>query len=125
MFVQLFSHQPEPIRNWNESIPRDLEKVILKLLSKDRKGRYQTAQEVHDALVKVSNRIGRGGWLGKSTTTVVPLVRASDPVAWHKGSKRKTERMHRAELLSESGSSASSSGGMVARSPRCAGRRLE
>jgi eukaryotic-like serine/threonine-protein kinase len=47
VFVQLFSHTPESVRNWNESIPRDLEKVVLKLLEKGvargaGKGRRQT-----------------------------------------------------------------------------------
>src|SRR6266403_334545 len=58
VFVQLFSHDPEPVRNWNESIPRDLEKVILKLLAKQRKARFQTAQELRDALVKVGKKLG-------------------------------------------------------------------
>jgi eukaryotic-like serine/threonine-protein kinase len=88
MFVQLFSHDPEPIRNWNESIPRELEKVILKLLEKDRKKRFQTAKELHSALVKVSHRIDRGGWFGKGVAPVVPLVRASDPIARPMGSRR-------------------------------------
>jgi serine/threonine-protein kinase len=88
MFVQLFSHTPEPIRNWNESIPRELEKVILKLLEKDRKRRFQTAKELHCALVKVSHRLDRGGWFGKGVAPVVPLVRASDPVARHMGPRR-------------------------------------
>jgi serine/threonine-protein kinase len=88
MFVQLFSHDPEPIRNWNESIPRELEKVILKLLEKDRKKRFQTAKELHSALVKVSHRLDRGGWFGKGVTPVVPLVRANDPVARPMGARR-------------------------------------
>jgi tetratricopeptide (TPR) repeat protein/tRNA A-37 threonylcarbamoyl transferase component Bud32 len=94
MFVQLFSHNPEPIRNWNESIPRELEKVILKLLEKDRKKRFQTAKELHSALVKVSNRLDRGGWFGKGVVPVVPLVRTSDPVARHMGPKRTPSRDH-------------------------------
>jgi eukaryotic-like serine/threonine-protein kinase len=88
MFVQLFSHDPEPIRNWNESIPRELEKIILKLLEKDRKKRFQTAKELHSALVKVSHRLDRGGWFGKGVTPVVPLVRATDPVARPMGQRR-------------------------------------
>jgi len=88
MFVQLFSHDPEPVRSWNEAIPRDLEKVILKLLAKDRKKRFQTAKELQDALVKIGDKLGRGGWLGKTVDPPVPLVRASDPVAWHRGQRR-------------------------------------
>jgi eukaryotic-like serine/threonine-protein kinase len=85
MFMQLFNHDPESMRNWNESIPRDLEKVILKLLEKDKKKRFQTAKELHTALVKIDNKLGGGGWFGKGTAPVVPLVRASDPVARHRG----------------------------------------
>jgi eukaryotic-like serine/threonine-protein kinase len=114
MFVQLFSHNPEPVRNWNESIPRELEKVILKLLAKERKARFQTAQELHDALGKVGGRLGRGGWLSKGPAAVVPLVRANDPVAWHKGPKR-SQSETRAKVLWAIEGSAPSSGGMVIR----------
>src|ERR1700753_1387142 len=92
MFVQLFNHTPESVRNWNESIPRELEKIIFKLLAKDCKKRYQTAEELRDALAKVSGKLGRVSWLGKAEATAVPLVRATDPVAWHRG-KRATFQM--------------------------------
>jgi eukaryotic-like serine/threonine-protein kinase len=92
LFMQLFSHDPESMRNWNESIPRELEKVILKLLEKDQKKRFQTAKDLHEALMKVSNKLGRGGWLSKEPDPVVPLVRASDPVAWHRGQRRATSQ---------------------------------
>jgi tRNA A-37 threonylcarbamoyl transferase component Bud32/tetratricopeptide (TPR) repeat protein len=88
MFVQLFSHDPEPLRHWNDSIPRDLEKIILKLLEKDCKKRFQTAKELQSALLKVNNKLDKGGWFGKGADPVVPLVRANDPVARHKGPKR-------------------------------------
>ena len=90
MFVQLFSHTPESVRNWNESIPRELEKVVLKLLEKDPKRRFQTAKELQEALVKVGSKLGRGGWLSKGASSPpVPLVRASDPVvARYKVSRR-------------------------------------
>jgi serine/threonine-protein kinase len=113
-FVQLFSHTPEPVRNWNESIPRELEKVILKLLAKERKARFQTAQELHDALVKVGKKLGRAGWLNKGSAVVVPLVRANDPVAWHKGPGRRQSET-RAKVLWATDGSVPSSGGMVIR----------
>jgi eukaryotic-like serine/threonine-protein kinase len=96
MFVQLFSHNPEPVRDLNESIPRELEKIILKLLEKDCKKRFQTAKELHDALVKVSSKPERGGWLSKGPAPATPLARANDPVARNKGPRR-------AELGSGSG----------------------
>jgi eukaryotic-like serine/threonine-protein kinase len=113
-FVQLFSHDPEPVRNWNESIPRELEKVILKLLAKERKARFQTAQELREALVKVGKKLGRVGWLNKGSPPVVPLVRTNDPVAWHKG-PRWSKSETRANVLSGIEGSAPSSGGMVIR----------
>jgi serine/threonine-protein kinase len=118
LFVQLFSHTPEPVRNWNESIPRELEKVILKLLAKERKARFQSAKELQDALVKVGGKLGRGGWLGKGLPAVVPLVRAKDPVARHKGSKRKPEWRpdeSRAQMLSRIEGSAGDSYSLVIR----------
>jgi len=117
VFVQLFSHDPEPVRNWNESIPRELEKVILKLLAKERKARFQTAQELREALVKVSNKLGRAGWLNKGPAAVVPLVRANDPVAWHKGPRR-SQSGTRARAFLALEDSAPGSGSMVTRPHR-------
>jgi eukaryotic-like serine/threonine-protein kinase len=131
LFVQLFSHTPEPVRNWNESIPRDLEKVILKLLEKDRTKRFQSAKELHDALGKISGKLGRGGWLTKGLTPPVPLVRANDPVARHKGPKRKPERVPSDAQVGAQvgaapaiGGSSQSSGSMVIRPMRVPARDL-
>jgi serine/threonine protein kinase/tetratricopeptide (TPR) repeat protein len=88
IFVELFHHAPESIRSWNESVPRELERVVLKLLTKDRKGRFQTAKELHDSLGKVAEKLNKGGWLRKGMA-VVPLVHAPDPVARHKRQKRR------------------------------------
>jgi serine/threonine protein kinase len=112
MFVQLFSHDPEPVRNWNESIPRELEKVILKLLAKERKARFQTSQELRDALVKVGKKLERVGWLNKGSAPVVPLVRANDPVAWNRG-PRWSQSETRAKVLSAIEGLAPSSGSRV------------
>ncbi|MEI9980411.1 MAG: serine/threonine-protein kinase [Edaphobacter sp.] len=92
MLAELFRRNPEKVTTWNDSIPRDLEKVILKLLAKDRKSRFQTAKELRDALERIADKVGRGGWFSKVTTPTVPLVRTSDPVARHKISRRKAER---------------------------------
>jgi serine/threonine protein kinase/tetratricopeptide (TPR) repeat protein len=91
MFVQLLSHTPDSVRTWNESIPRELERVIFRLMAKDRTDRFQTTKELQEALNKVSGKLGRGGWLHKGSMSAVPLVRAYDPVAPHKGPKRKSE----------------------------------
>ena len=78
MFQQLFNRAPDPVRNWNEAIPRHLEKIILKLLAKDRRDRYQTARELHEALGRIVVRKGLGTWLNKkaSPTDPVPDARA-------------------------------------------------
>jgi eukaryotic-like serine/threonine-protein kinase len=86
--LQLFSHTPESVRNWNESIPRALEKAIFKLLEKNQKKRFQTAKELQDVLAKIGGKLERGGWGTKGLTPVVPLVRASDPVALRRGQRR-------------------------------------
>ena len=87
VFVQLLNHPPEPVREWNEAIPRELEKIIFKLLAKERTARFQTARELELALIALSER-GSGGWLRKAVSSTVPLVRAADPVAREKRLQR-------------------------------------
>ncbi len=94
IFVQLLNHAPEPLHEWNESIPRELEKIVLKLLMKEREGRFQTANELSEALRKIPFKTG-GGWL-KKATSVVPLVRSSDPVARGKRALRTSSEPNRA-----------------------------
>jgi serine/threonine-protein kinase len=85
VFARLFNYAPEPVRNWNESIPRELENVVLKLLEKDRRDRYQSAKEVQETLDRISTRRSKGGWLIKDNSPApVPLVRAEEPVARQK-----------------------------------------
>ena len=79
VFVQLLNHPPEPVREWNDAVPRELEKIIFKLLAKERTARFQTARELELALIALSEK-GSGGWLRKAAAAV-PLVRAQDPVA--------------------------------------------
>jgi serine/threonine-protein kinase len=80
VFVQLLNHPPEPVREWNEAVPRELEKIIFKLLAKERTARFQTARELELALIALGEKGGAGNWLRKAVSSV-PLVRASDPVA--------------------------------------------
>ena len=88
VFVQLLNHPPEPVRSWNEAVPRELEKIILKLLTKERTARFQTAHELEGALTKLMEK--NGGWLRKAVSTV-PLVRTSDPVAREKRLPRRRD----------------------------------
>ena len=78
--ASLLGEAPESIRSWNDSVPRDLEKIILRLLSKDRISRFQTAGEVIEALQRLSVQSGPG-WLKKVGRAPVPLVEAKDPIA--------------------------------------------
>ena len=80
IFVQLLNHPPETVRSWNEAISRDLEKIILKLMAKERTARFQTSAELEEALVKIGK--STTGWLRRSiVSSGVPLVRAPEPVA--------------------------------------------
>lgn len=80
VFVQLLEHDPEPVRNWNDSVPRELERAILRLLSKDKRERFQSARDLNEALEKVTAKLNRSTWL-KRPAAPVPLVRSVEPVA--------------------------------------------
>ncbi len=88
VFVQLLNHPPEPVRSWNEAVPRELEKIILKLMAKERTARFQTAHELEEALAKLSEK--NAGWLRKAVATV-PLVRNSDSAARDKRPLRRRD----------------------------------
>lgn len=82
VFTQILENDPEPVRNWNDSIPRELERAILRLLSKDRRKRFQNSRELANALEKLTGRITKGTWLKKNTAVpVVPIVPMLEPVA--------------------------------------------
>jgi serine/threonine-protein kinase len=87
VFVQLLNHQPESVRNWNEAIPKELDRIIFKLMAKERTQRFQTGQELEDALAKVGEKTG--SWLRKATSAV-PLVRPVEPIAREKRAGRKS-----------------------------------
>ena len=61
VFVHLLSERPEPIRNVNQEVPKDFERVIMTLLAKKRSDRYQTAGELVDALHKIVLKRGGAG----------------------------------------------------------------
>jgi serine/threonine-protein kinase len=90
IFVQLLEHAPEPVRSWNESIPKELERVILRLMMKDKRERFQSAKELQNALERFDEKKTKGGWLKKTQSTVVPLVLAQDPVARERRPARKS-----------------------------------
>ena len=79
VFVKLLNHAPEPVREWNDAVSRDLERIIDKLMAKERTARFQTAAELDQALERLGEKPQGGGWLRKAVATV-PLVRAADPI---------------------------------------------
>ena len=111
IFVQLLEHAPEPIRNWNESIPKELERVVLRLMMKEKKERFQSAKDLQDALERIDEKRNKGGWLKKSPAAAVPLVRAQDPVARERRPARKSSGAQDAAKVEGNGSS----GGLVIR----------
>ena len=78
-FQALLSRPPEPIRTWNAAVPREVDRIITRLLSKDRSERYPNALAVQHAFDQLLAR-GKGEWLRKLPAAAVPLVRAPDPV---------------------------------------------
>ncbi len=88
VYMQLLSQAPESIRQWNDTMPRELERMIVRLLAKDRTERFQSASELATTLRKLSAK-GEGEWLKKVPRASVPLVHAPDPVARDNRAKRK------------------------------------
>jgi hypothetical protein len=80
LFAHLLGRDPEPIREWNDAIPRALEKVIFRLLEKDPVRRYREASEVVEALEQVSAKLAGSRWR-RASSPAVPLVRVEEPVA--------------------------------------------
>jgi eukaryotic-like serine/threonine-protein kinase len=111
IFVQLLEHAPEPIRNWNESIPKELERAVLRLLMKDKRERFQSAKELQDTLERIGEKKAKAGWLMKSSVAAVPLVRAQDPVVRGKRPSRKSSGTQAAAKVDED----SKSGGLLIR----------
>ena len=103
-FQALLSRPPEPIQTWNATIPRELDRIITRLLSKDRNQRYNNAQTVQHALEQLLAR-GRGEWLRKVPAAVVPLVPAPDPEL-----RGRAAKASRPKMAKEEGSSAPVSG---------------
>jgi serine/threonine protein kinase/tetratricopeptide (TPR) repeat protein len=65
VFVELLSKPPETLRAQNPEVPEDLERIILKLLEKDRTLRFQSGQQVMEALDTVpfaGSGSGRTSW---------------------------------------------------------------
>ena len=86
VFVQLLGQMaPEPIRKLNGEIPADLEAVIMKLLSRSARARYQSATELTDELHDLAEK--RSGWLPRAKTS--PAEPMADAQAGSKTSDSK------------------------------------
>jgi len=59
VFVKLLGERPEPIRDYNPDIPKELDRVIMTLLEKKRSDRYRSASDLVEALHKI--QVKRGG----------------------------------------------------------------
>ena len=87
VFVALLSKDPDPVRDWNPAIPRELERIILKALTKESRHRYRTADEMRDALKAVTAKVPSQGRFFKPRAMVdaedsdAALPSAGDPVA--------------------------------------------
>jgi serine/threonine-protein kinase len=103
VFVKLLNQPPEPVRDFNEAIPRELERVIFKLMAKERSSRFQTAHELELALKQIEER-GPGGsnWLRKAVSASALGFGADNATKSRKTSRRaesQPEERQPADLL--------------------------
>ena len=86
VFVQLLGQMsPEPVRKLNGTIPPELDQLIMKLLSKNPRSRFQSATELYDELHDQAEK--RSGWLTRlkapipeiaATVITEPVIRLPD-----------------------------------------------
>jgi len=77
VFVQLLGQMtPEPVRRLNPKIPAELEQIIMKLLAKNARARFQSAAELTDELQELAEK--RSGWLSRIRTRAVGAYASSN-----------------------------------------------
>ncbi len=69
IIVSVLSKEPPEISDFVEDLPAGLESVILRSLSKDVEGRYQTSSELRADLIKIKKRLEVSEELGRSGST--------------------------------------------------------
>ncbi len=75
VFAALLMREPEPPRKLNPAVSKEGERIILKLLAKDKTQRYQTATELRMDLEQLSARSGSGRTATASTGLQAPARR--------------------------------------------------
>ena len=101
VFVQLLGQMaPEPIRKLNGEIPADLEAVIMKLLARNARARYQSAAELTDELQDLAEK--RSGWLPRvKAPPAEPMAEAQEGRAGGKTSNSKAQEKKGLSRLSD------------------------
>ena len=62
LFDQILTLDPTPPRQWDRSIPKELERICLKCLSKRRADRYSTTEDLReDLLAWLDSAVGKSG----------------------------------------------------------------
>ena len=75
VFASLLAREPEPPRKLNPTVSKEGERIILKLLSKDKTQRYQSATEVRADLEKLSASRASTGRASTVSGIVAPAPR--------------------------------------------------
>jgi serine/threonine protein kinase len=120
VFVQLLGQMaPEPIRRFNGEIPAELEHVIMKLLAKSARARFQSATELTDELQELAEQ--RSGWLTRLKTS--PVGRPVDPKGAGAGKKIDKELAEGGTLYQNSRPRGEDSNGQVPMAPYSMGDR--
>ena len=83
VFEELLSRTPTPVRQRNPKIPADLERVIERLLEKDRETRYQSAADVRADLKRIDRGTDheRGGMVAHGAPHASKRLRAIVAIA--------------------------------------------
>lgn len=74
IFEQLLSKTPVPVRQRNAKLPPELDRVITRLLEKDRETRYQSAPDVRADLKRIAREVA-GTATGEHRKARTPLLR--------------------------------------------------
>ena len=75
IFASLLAREPEPPRKLNPAVSKEGERIILKLLAKDKTQRYQTATQLRSDLEQLSARSGSGRTATASSGLQAPARR--------------------------------------------------